>query len=81
MEKDQEIMLTLNGAVAGATATAQHSRVQHSTTELGGQRTIETRTLINGATTAAQESAIDDDLAVDSRPSYPADGAGNWPYI
>ncbi len=79
--KQRAIMVALNGAAAGGTATLQYSRVQHSVAEngLAGQRTIETRTVINRVTTAADEAAVDADLIQDMTPTYPDDAAGgSW---
>lgn len=47
----REDMRTLDGAVAGTTATKTFTQIQNNT-ELGGKRTIETVNLINRATTA-----------------------------
>lgn len=79
LHKDAELMLTLNGAAAGAAALAQRKRVQHSLTELGGLRTIETRDILNRNTTAADKTEIDGYLSSDMQPNtYPADAAGDW---
>ena len=82
LPKDQELMLTLNGAAAGSTASADKARVQHSTDDfgLGGVRTIEVVDPLNRATVAGDKTAIDDDLSVAMVPStYPDDAAGDFP--
>lgn len=78
MPKDQELMLTLNGAAAGQTAAATRKRVAHSTTELGGVRTIEMREIVNRVTTAGDETQIDADLIQESQPTYASDAKGSW---
>ena len=67
-------MVALNGAAAGGTATSTYKRVQPPTgpdatspvvtaiDALGGARSIETVTVIDRATTAADEAYIDDIL-------------------
>lgn len=52
---------TLNGVVAGTTATETSKRIE-ANTELGGKRTIETETLVSRATTAADITEINADL-------------------
>lgn len=74
----KRLMLTLNGAAAGSTATETESRVQHSTTMLGGARTIETFTYVNRATTSGDKTAGDNLLNKSSRIATPANGAGTW---
>lgn len=78
MGKRQELMLELNGAGTGATATASRKRVAHSTTELGGIRTIETYNEVNRATTAADETAGDALLSKSSRIATPTNKAGSF---
>lgn len=77
MRKDRALMSALLGAVAGGTATAQIKRVAHDLTELGGKRTIETQTLVNRATTAADDTDLTTAyLTYASRPTtYPVDKA------
>lgn len=70
------VMAALNGAAAGGLASASYKRVQAPTgpsqstpavteiDEFGGLRTIETVTVINRVTTSADESYVDDVLAV-----------------
>jgi hypothetical protein len=63
----RELMLTLNGAAAGETASLSYSRVEHEDPEespytLGGTRSIETVVAINRVTTAADKAMIDDIL-------------------
>jgi len=55
------IMAALNGVAPGANAAATVTRVTASD-ELGGARPIETQTLINRATTAADVADIADDI-------------------
>lgn len=81
MNARRGLMLALNGAAPGATATVQEKRVAHSRTELGGVRSIETFTYVNRATTAADETAGDKVLNEDSRITTPTNRAGNWPYL
>ena len=75
--KDRALISTLLGAAAGDTATSTRKRVTHSTTELGGKRTIETETLVNRATTAGDDTALTADyLVYTSQPStYPTNKA------
>lgn len=54
-------MYTLNGVVAGTTATETKGRIAASA-ELGGKRTVETVTLIGRATTAGDISEIAADI-------------------
>jgi hypothetical protein len=79
---DRELMLTLNGTVAGSTALAQRNKVQHvaqpgSGADYGGQRTIETVDKINRATTAADKTALDAIYAESRTQAYTADLSGN----
>ncbi len=68
----RKLALILNGAAAGSNATVTEGRVQASTSEQGGKRTIETNTLINRITTAADKTRIDAMWTKSSRPSsYP----------
>lgn len=79
MRKDRALINTLLGTVAGSTATATLKRVAHSTSELGGSRTIETETLVNRATTAADDTDLTTNLLTyASRPTYPTDRARSW---
>lgn len=75
--KDRELMRVLLGAVAGTTATKQYKRIVHSLTELGGKRLMETVSLVNRATTAADDTDLSANiLAYSSRPTtYPKDKA------
>lgn len=54
-------MLALDGVVAGSAATKTNSRIA-ADVELGGKRTIETETLINRNTVAADVTEINADL-------------------
>lgn len=73
------LMKALNGANAGGTAAATEKRVAHSTSELGGVRPIETRTVINRATTNADKTGIDSILSMTSRIATPRNLAGTYP--
>lgn len=77
LRADRALMNALLGAVAGGTATDTLKRVQHSQTELGGKRTIETEILVNRATTAGDDTDLTAAyLTYASRPtSYPVDKA------
>lgn len=77
LRKDRELIVELLGAAAGETASATLKRVEHSTTELGGLRTIETETLVSRATTAGDDTELTADyFTYSSRPStYPTDRA------
>lgn len=75
----RELFDELIGAAAGATALVAHKRVEHSRTELGGRRTIETRNMINRATTAADRTLLRDFFSEDSKIATPTNRAGtNW---
>ena len=74
----QEILYTLTGATAGSTALVENKRVEHSTTELGGVRTIETEEKINRATTSADLSEMRAMILHSSRITLATDLAGNW---
>lgn len=74
----QRLMITLNGVVAGSTATSSRKRVVHSTTELGGRRSIETYNEINRATTAADVTAGTALLSKSSRTANPSNRAGSF---
>lgn len=70
MRKDRRLMITLLGAAAGSTATETRKRIAHSTSELGGIRQVETVTLVNRATTAADDTDLTNNiLAYVSNPS------------
>lgn len=76
----KELMLTLNGAVAGSTAQATHTRVQSKdglNNDLGGKVTIETANRINRVTTAADKTDIDSILTETRIPTYPVEKSGN----
>lgn len=79
----RQLMLTLNGVVAGSTATKSMSRAKEEAVaglaaSNGGKRTIESRSLINRATTAADVTAISNMLQDQTDPSsYPTDKSGN----
>jgi hypothetical protein len=81
MNKRRGLMLALNGAATGGTATVTEKRVAHSTTNLGGVRTIETNTYVNRATAAADETAGDEVLTLNTRIATPTNGAGTWPNL
>lgn len=73
----RELFDTLVGAAAGGTAELTQSRVAHSTTELGGVRTIETQTLVNRATDADDVTDLKGYLSTDSEIATPDDAAGS----
>lgn len=74
------LMIALNGAAVGGTATSTRKRVAANATEQGGVRTVETLTEINRATVAADETEIDAILLNDdSRIATPTNRAGTWP--
>lgn len=81
LQKRRGLMVALNGAAAGGTATVQEKRVAHSLTNLGGVRTIETFTYVGRATTSADETAGDNLLTQDSRIATPTNRAGTWPQL
>lgn len=78
-----EIMQTLNGAAVGQTAAASYSRVDHTvdpgnSVVNGGARTIESVTVINRVTTAADQTRVNDILTENRAPdTYPVDLSGN----
>jgi hypothetical protein len=57
----RKIMSTLDGVVPGSLASLTRARVQASD-ELGGARVIETETLVNRVTTAADVTEIEADF-------------------
>lgn len=57
----REEALTLNGATAGSAALATVGRIE-ANEELGGKRTVETLTLLDDTTVAADKTRIDEDL-------------------
>lgn len=61
--------VTLNGAVAGTTATKTVTRVENNV-ELGGKRTIETVTLVGTATVAGDITRTNADLFVSDYGGY-----------
>jgi hypothetical protein len=81
--KMQELMLTLNGAAAGSSASKTHARVGHTVdpgnaTVNGGVRTIETVTDVSRVTTSADKTEIDGFINETFAPAtYPADVSGN----
>lgn len=73
----REIMRTLLGAAAGATATKQLKRVEPNV-ELGGKRTIETETLVNRVTTAGDVTQmLADFLSLSARTTYGSSPVAN----
>lgn len=75
------LAIALNGAGAGATATATRNEVEAvqdlSNFALGGKRNIVQKTIINRATTAADEALLDTLYdGVFAPTSYPADKGG-----
>lgn len=76
--RTRELMDTLIGAAAGGTAALTPKRVAASRTEQGGKRSIETRTVINRATTAADVTTLKGFINTDSRIATPTNKAGSW---
>jgi hypothetical protein len=77
------LMLALNGAAAGGTATVTHKQIAGPASTpiavgaYGGTRTVETVTDVNRATTAADETNIDQIINDKFAPaSYPANRSG-----
>lgn len=83
VRKIREKVDTLLGAAVGGAAADSYSRVQaptpdFSATQLGGVRTIETRTIVSGNTTSADLTDIKSIFQNTSLPSsYPTDPSGN----
>lgn len=79
----RRVLRTLNGAAPGVTASDSYARVQGSVPfdSPSGLRPIETVTTVNAATTAAQQSYIEqrmvDALFNPNPSSYPLDASGN----
>lgn len=72
----------LIGAASGSNVTSTHKRIaavtDNSLGNAGGARTIETITDINRNTTAADVTALKEQVYnVKTRPSYPRDRSGN----
>lgn len=57
----RKLAYTLDGVVAGSTATETQARIEHNT-ELGGKRTIETETLINRASAVGDVTVLNADF-------------------
>jgi hypothetical protein len=73
-----QLLYTLLGVAPGAVATKTYPRVQGQTGAPGGLQTIETVTVVNRATTAADLTAFQALLRrVTGPPSYPVDLSGN----
>lgn len=75
----RELMRTLDGAVAGSTATKTYKRIVAST-ELGGARAVETETLVGRATVVGDVTIINADiLSLSARTTLasPANGDKN----
>lgn len=77
MRKDRELITELLGAAAGEAALAQLKRVAHSTSELGGVRSVETVDLVNRVTAAADDTDITTAYLTynSTTNAYPADRA------
>jgi hypothetical protein len=78
LRRDRELFDTLIGAAAGGTAALTEKRVVASRVEQGSKRPVETRTIINRATTAADVTNLKNMLSMDSKIATPADRAGSW---
>lgn len=75
----RELLDELIGAAAGATALVAVKRVAADRVENGGVRTIETRNMINRATTATDRANLRAYFSEDSKIATPANKAGtNW---
>lgn len=61
----KEMVLTLLGATAGSAASKTRTRIEASTTEQGGKRTIETETLLDTNSAADDITTITADLLAD----------------
>lgn len=78
-----QLIIQLTGSAPGNIATVTHRRVAAPVSagnpmSNGGRQTIETQTLLNRATTAADETRIDSDFSMMFGPStYPVDRSGN----
>jgi hypothetical protein len=73
----RELLETLDGVVAGSTALKTSTRVE-AVEELGGKRNIETQTVINRATTAADVTELNADfLTLTTRTSFGATPPAN----
>lgn len=75
----REVLRTLDGAVAGTTATKTYSRVE-ANVELGGKRIVESTNLVNRATTAGDVTETKADfLSLSARTTLasPANKDGN----
>ena len=76
----RERMETLNGVAAGSTASKLNKRIV-AAEELGGVRATENETLVNRATTAGDQTEINEDVLALSTKTYDstpvANGDGN----
>lgn len=80
MRKERALLDALIGAAAGGTATASRVRVEAVAggENLGGMRNVETVSLINRATTAADVTDLENFLVDGTvKPTYVADKSGN----
>lgn len=78
MKVINELWLTLDGAVAGDTASATHVRVQGvSDAPIGGARPIETVTDISRVTVAGDITDLNLLMTKSTAPTYPGDLSGN----
>jgi len=77
----RELMVTLIGAAAGGAASVNQPRVQSNAdvngNMQGGLRVIETKSLLNRVTTAADVTNIKNALQLSSQPTYATDLSGN----
>lgn len=78
----RRLVRTLNGVVAGTTATETFKRIKSKAgiplqSELGGLVEIETFNLVNRATTAADITNFTNVLDERPAPTYPVDLSGN----
>ena len=77
MMRTRALMLALDGVVPGSNATKTLTRIQASS-ELGGKRVIETKTIVNRNTAAGDVTDINNNLlTLTSKTSYGASPVAN----
>jgi len=75
----RELLDTTIGAAAGSAASLTYKRVKHNTSELGGVRQVETRSVISRNSSAGDVTTLKAMFATDSKIATPANRAGtNW---
>lgn len=75
LRREKALLNALIGAAPGGTATASVARVQADINENGGKRTIETVSVINRVTTAADVTELLAGINFNPVISTPVDGA------